>query len=74
MSITAASHAENYKRESKQETLTAAQLHARLSAIIAAGHGARPVFIMECDGLTHAIPIKECFASEDYDGEIIWLI
>lgn len=71
--INATAHAENYERESKQKTLTAHELHALLTAVIADGHGARPVFMMRCEGLTHADPITLCFASEPYDGEIVWL-
>lgn len=70
-------HAANYERESKQKTLTADELLALLRGIIAEGHGARPVFLMECDrgdGLTHARPVTGCFASEPYDGKVVWLI
>lgn len=69
-------HRANYKRESKQQTLTAAELHVELGKVVAAGNGARPVFFMDCDqgdGLTHAVPITLAFASKPYDGEIVWL-
>lgn len=75
--IDAAAVTANYERESAQETPTATQLHAHLSNLIAQGYGSRKVFLMrtgEGDGLTHADPIKMVFASEEYDGEIIWII
>lgn len=72
--IDESTHRANYERESKQKTLSAAELHKQLGAIIDAGLGDRPVFIMECDGLTHALPILSCFASEPYDGEVVWII
>lgn len=75
--LTRTAPAENYARESAQQTLTVKQLHAKLGALIVEGHGARKVFRMMTgvgDGLTHALPIAECFASEPYDGTIVWLI
>lgn len=74
MELNEATHRENYERESSQKTLSARELHAKLAAIIAAGNGDRPVFLMEVDGLTHAVPIQDCFASEPYDGDLVWLI
>lgn len=72
--ITPEAHAANYERENKQKTLTASELLALIAEIVAKGHGERPVFIMECDGLTHAVPIAMCFASEPYDGDVVWII
>lgn len=73
----ATQHRANYERESRQRTLSAIELHAQLAQIIAAGHGNRPVFIMdtdEGDGLTHARPLAQVFASEPYDGDLVWII
>jgi hypothetical protein len=82
MMVARAAYQENYERESVQETLTACELHKLLAEVIAEGGGDRPVFIMsthstkwpDADGLTHSIPIRECFASQPYDGDIVWLL
>lgn len=74
----------NYEAESAQKTLTAKELHAQLAEVIAEGNGDRPVFLMVtrtraaelgrlADGLTHAVPIKQCWSCEDYDGEHVWI-
>lgn len=76
--ITEAAHQANHAREAaalEQTALTAAQLHERLSRVIADGKGDWPVALMVVDGLTHAVPITDCFAAQpDADGELVWLI
>lgn len=72
-----AAHAANYERESKQETMTVRQLMAALQELDDNGYGERPVFRMLTgtgDGLTHALAIVECFESQPYDGDVVWLI
>lgn len=81
-----AAHAANYARDSVQKSLSAAELHRELGEIIAAGHGDRRVFLMVtrqraqefgalADGLTHAVPLRDCFAADpDADGDIVWVI
>jgi hypothetical protein len=69
-------HVENYERASRQKTFTALELKQHLDEIVARGQGNRPVFLMKTDtgdGLTHSSPITLCFASEPYDGELVWL-
>jgi hypothetical protein len=71
-----AAHQAHYERESAQKTLSAAELHAKLAEVIAAGHGDRPVFIMVTgtgDGMTHADPIGDCFSGLPFDGDVVWI-
>lgn len=69
-----AAHARSYAKRDKN-ALTAAQLRQLLDAVIAAGHGDRPVYYMgeTPDGFTIGNSVQQCFASQPYDGEVVWL-
>jgi hypothetical protein len=55
--------------------LTATQLRDKLNSVIAEGKGDRLVCVMDVvDGNTEATEITDCFAAEDYDGEIVWIV
>lgn len=55
--------------------MKARELSERLSNIIKDGYGEREIKIMHVEsGITQAASIEDCFVSQPYDGELIWII